>query len=371
MSIPSTSTPRGAQASPPRQVEGLPPAVRLLQRVMGEVAATAGVVMCALGVRLGVFRSLLRDGPATAEELADRTGLQVRYLQELLLALGSGGYLDLEPDGRRFRVPEDVAPVLADASSDLFAGDLVRLLPALAAVSDPVALRFRTGAGLAADEYPTELFEAIWQKNDLRMAKALVPQWLAGLDGLCERLARGGRVTHLFCQDARALVTLAQAFPAARLTGCERSGRHLDRARSLVEDHGVADRVDLYPSDGQPEIPPDQDLVLVLDTLHESPDPLDLLRRIRAALAPEGVLLLLASNGEDVPLAEKGPVSTLLYAISTLQGVPQGLTETPAPVSMMGLSERVLVRMCGQAGLSSVRAVTHPSPFNTLYEVHR
>jgi len=73
-----------------------------LERLVGQVIADAGgaviLPLALLGDRLGLFVELVSGGPATADELAARTGLSERYLREWLLAMAAAGYLTYQGD---------------------------------------------------------------------------------------------------------------------------------------------------------------------------------------------------------------------------------------------------------------------------------
>ena len=72
-----------------------------------------------LGERLGLYRALDRDGPATSPELAKRTGTAERYVREWLEHQAVSGLLEVDdsaagPLVRRYRLPPAHVPVLAD-----------------------------------------------------------------------------------------------------------------------------------------------------------------------------------------------------------------------------------------------------------------
>ena len=78
-------------------------------------AATLGVFDIAstyLGVKLGLYRSLAEDGPATAAELAARTGTNERLVREWLEQQGATELLDATNDGGewRFALPRATLP---------------------------------------------------------------------------------------------------------------------------------------------------------------------------------------------------------------------------------------------------------------------
>lgn len=340
-------------------------------RFMADTSAAAVGVMCALGNRLGLFRNLSENGPATSAELAARTGMNERYLREWLLALANAGYLKPAEDGR-FGIPVMHAAILADEDGQFYMGDLSRLIPALASMLDRIADAFQDGTGVPADAYPSEFHATMWRKDASRLGRVLVPEWIPAVSGLRETLERGGQVAQLGCGDGRALVLIATAFPKTRCVGYDAVEVNIARARSEAVAAGVEDRISYrhcHPDQWLGDEGDGTALIVALDVLHDCPDPALLLRTAHARLAPDGVFLLLETKGPDRPLSTPGGVSALLYGISTLYSVPQGMANVSDPVGMMGLPPTVLLPMCRKAGFSVVREIQDPSPFNTLYEL--
>ena len=56
----------------------------MVERLFGATIAAMDIFSVYLGDRLGYYRSLAADGPATSTELAERTGTAERYAREWL-----------------------------------------------------------------------------------------------------------------------------------------------------------------------------------------------------------------------------------------------------------------------------------------------
>ena len=70
----------------------------LTERLFAAAVGAFDLAGVYLGDRLGLYRSLDADGPATPDELAARTGTDARYVREWLEQQAVGGILDV--DGR-------------------------------------------------------------------------------------------------------------------------------------------------------------------------------------------------------------------------------------------------------------------------------
>ena len=88
------------------------------ERLFGSLLGTVEIMSVYFGDRLGWYRSLAGDGPASAVELAQRTDTQVRYAREWLEQQAVCGLLSVEsdgaPDDRRFAIPASTAEVMTD-----------------------------------------------------------------------------------------------------------------------------------------------------------------------------------------------------------------------------------------------------------------
>ena len=87
-------------------------------RVIGDLGATTTAAGVVIGHRLGLYAALGR-GPATADELAERTGTDARYVAEWLAGQAAGGYVAYEPGTASFHLTPEQAFALADPARSL------------------------------------------------------------------------------------------------------------------------------------------------------------------------------------------------------------------------------------------------------------
>jgi hypothetical protein len=92
------------------------------EKVLGDYAGANAFFMAGLGDRLGLFVALASNEPQSIAELADRTGLQERYLREWLAGMTAAGYLSYDPPSGRYTMPDAHVPVLAEEAGVLFFG---------------------------------------------------------------------------------------------------------------------------------------------------------------------------------------------------------------------------------------------------------
>lgn len=336
-------------------------------RVLGDTSAAAAVVMAALGDRLGLFKSLAADGPATSAELAARTGCDERYVREWLRGMTSAGYLTRTGDD--FVLPAAHAPVLATEPGPVFFGGVHQeLLGALQRYHE-LADAFRSGSGID----PAELDEDVWTGTSRFTAQwhenMLVQIWLPLLPQVQAKLEAGARVADIGTGSGHALRTLARKYPKGRYVGYDEHAPAIDRARDAADSDGLNERVRFEVLDAANGLPEKFDIITTFDVLHDAVDPLAVLRAIHEALNPDGRYVCLDINCADDPDANQGPIATLFYGFSLLYCMTTSLARGGAGLGTLGLPEATLRELAGDAGFSAVRRIEMDNPFNNLYEL--
>jgi hypothetical protein len=140
-------------------------------KVVEQISGTMTTLLGAIGDRLGLFKNLATEGPATSTELASRTKLNERYLREWLGGMATAGYLNYDGPTKRFTLPAEHAAVLAQENGPFFVGGMYQMLPAFTGVFDQVLTAFRNGGGVSQSQYNDmmwdglERFTCTWFEN--------------------------------------------------------------------------------------------------------------------------------------------------------------------------------------------------------------
>jgi hypothetical protein len=342
-----------------------------LRQVFGTMQGAVTAAMIHLGDRLGLYRALAATGSATSAELAERTGLDERWVREWLRQQGAAGLVSFDEDERFSLGPEGVA-VLADEDHPAFGGGLFAQLPRTMGLLEALPEAFRSGLGLPYDAMGPEGAAGVergfapWYRN------FLVPLAIPRLEGVRERLERGGRVADVGCGAGIALLTLAEAFPASEFHGFDISRHARERAERNRAEAGARNvsfhdpSVHPLPADGR------FDLVLTFDCLHDMTAPARVAEAIRAAVAPDGVWLIAdikarASYRENV---EENPMASLMYGFSVMTCMSSALSEPGgAGLGTLGLPEAAARAMAEAAGFTRFQPLDFGHPVNAFYEV--
>src|SRR5690606_15221044 len=86
-------------------------------QILNDLGGAYSATLVTLGDRLGLYRTLRDQGPATPAELAARSGCAERYLREWLSHQAASNYLAYDPASGRFALPPEQAMVFADEDS--------------------------------------------------------------------------------------------------------------------------------------------------------------------------------------------------------------------------------------------------------------
>ena len=130
-------------------------AERLLDLYTGALLSA----MIDVGHRTGLFEAAAL-GEVTSEELADRAGLQERYVREWLGSMVTSGIIDYHPAGRTYRLPAAHAACLTGPGAGNLA-PLSRLNTHLTEHVGEVARAFREGGGVPFAAYQPDFTDVM------------------------------------------------------------------------------------------------------------------------------------------------------------------------------------------------------------------
>ena len=164
------------------EVETTPQAIEdLAGRLFSEGVGAFHLGTVYIGLKHGLFDALVADGPLTAAELANRTGLDGWYVREWLQAETTAGLLLADDDDlsrARFTAAPGVREALVDETGPAYLGGLPLALPAAFSVMPELLAAFRTGAGVPYASYGEDAVEAQAALNRPAFVNQLVSEWI-------------------------------------------------------------------------------------------------------------------------------------------------------------------------------------------------
>ncbi|WP_110181197.1 class I SAM-dependent methyltransferase [Nocardioides solisilvae] len=355
----------------------------LAQRLVGATTGALELFAVHLGRELGLYSCLAEQGPATAEELATRTGLDARYVREWAEQQAVAGMLDVTglPEGPdpavagqpghapAFGLPVAGRRVLVDAEDPWHVGPLADLVAGIGGVLDRLPAAYRSGSGVPFEAYGEALRRGQAGINRPAFVHDL-PDWLATLPEL--HAATEGdalRVADVACGEGWSTLGLAAALPTARVDGFDLDHASVEAARGHAVGSPVADRVAFHLVDAADPsaLTGPYDLVTVFEALHDMARPVEALAAIRGALAPDGVLLVADERVADRFKPDAGDVERLMYGWSVTHCLPAALATRPSAALGTVLRSDRVGELAVEAGFGSIEVLPIEHDFFRFY----
>ena len=338
-----------------------------VQKAFGDIGGALTAAMVVIGDKLGLYRALADDGPATSSELAQRTATTERYVREWCAAQAAAGYLTYDPKSTRYTLPEAHVAALTDESSPACVLGGFQGMTAAMRAEPKVTDAFRSGKGVGWHEHDPGLFQGTERFFRPGYNAHLVSEWIPALEGVREKLEAGGKIADVGCGFGASTIILAKAFPRSTVTGFDYHSASIEYAREKADAAGVDHRVHFevaaaksYPGKGY-------DLVAFFDCLHDMGDPVGAARHVRQSLAPDGTYLLVEPFANDKVEDNLNPIGRVFYSVSTLVCTPASLSQEVGLGLGAQAGEARLRAVLKEAGFTRVRLATQ-TPFNLIIE---
>lgn len=326
-------------------------------RLVSALNEAGMLLMISIGHRTGLLESLSGGQACSTAELAQHAGgLNERYVREWLGAMVASGVVELDPVQQRYWLPEAHATALS-SRGEVNMAVFAQYVPVLGAVEDDIVERFRRGGGMPYSRY-ARFHELMAEDSAQTVLGALFDAILPLAPELPGRLEAGIDVLDAGCGRGKALLAMAERFPASRFIGYDLSAEAIAwatrEAQRLHLPNIAFEKRDL--SDFADSAEPERfDLVTTFDAIHDQADPQGLLRGIYRSLRPGGVYLAqdIRSSGNHHDDRDH-PLGAFLYAISCLHCMPVSLGQGGAGLGAMW--GRPLARQyLASSGFSSVQ----------------
>ncbi len=336
-------------------------------QLLGDLGGAFGIALVRMGLNLGLYTTLHREGPLTARALAERTGLAERYLREWLSYNAASNYLAYDAATQAFSLPPEQAAVLADETSAYYMADAYNAAAAYLDNQPAVERAFHTGAGVPWGNQSGCLFCAVARFFRPGYSANIVSYWLPALDGVVARLQGGGRVADVGCGHGYSTMMMAAAFPDSEFVGYDFHPASVEQARKHAGAHGAPPNVRFEVARAQDFPGTGYDLVTCFDCLHDMGDPAGAAAHVRQALKPGGAWMVVEPFAHDALEDNLNPVSRLYYAASTMVCVPTSLAQEVGAALGAQAGEKRLTAIIASGGFASVRKAAQ-TPINMVLE---
>jgi 2-polyprenyl-3-methyl-5-hydroxy-6-metoxy-1,4-benzoquinol methylase len=331
---------------------------RLLQSFQGAADMLANY----LGDRLGYYRALAADGPATSVELAARTRTNERYAREWLEQQAATAVIDVDDADkdakeRRYALPEGHAEVLADADSLFYMTPLAQSFAAAARKTEELVNAYRTGGGVSWAQFGNEMRESQAAFNKPLFLNQLAQELIPAIPDVHARLLTdpAARVADIACGGGWSSIAIAKGYPKVRVDGFDLDGPSIEMARANAREAGVADRVRFEARDaGDTKFAERYDLVTIFEALHDMSQPVEVLRTARQILAKSGTVLVVDERTAEHFTAPADDLDRLFYGFSILVCLPDGMSRQPSAGTGTVMRPSTMRRYAQEAGFRDI-----------------
>jgi hypothetical protein len=318
-----------------------------------------------IGRRTGLLEAAA-TAPSTSADLAADLGLNERYVREWLGAMTTGGIIVYDPVGRTYELASAFVPLLTGGDARNVA-PMATLVENLGSHLDAIEDCFRSGGGVPYENFRPEFTDTMDDTWRRIYDAQLIDGFLATAPGVLTKLTDGCRAADVGCGTGHALNLMAAAFPKSSFTGFDIGLDGIERARQEAADMGL-DNVAFEVLDvvALPADPP-LDVIFAFDAIHDQVDPVTVLDRINAALAPDGVFFMVDFKfSSDVSDNLANPFAPLYYGISLMHCMTVSLAHGGAGLGAVWGVEMAL-EMLAAAGFGDVETLDSPRPQNLIY----
>jgi len=336
-----------------------------------------------IGYRLGLFDVLdTFNSPESIEKIAEKSGLNNRYIKEWLGIMVTGRIIEIIKDENSkdknndnlYFLPKEHADFLTKRSGNSNMGVYTQEIPLLTNCAFESVLKgFQTGDGVPYSRYP-KFQQFMTELGNAKHEQVLVDKFLPSIDNgsLVEQFKKGIRVCDLGCGQGVAINLMAEAFSKTSFIGIDFDEGAIKTAQKSAKEKGlknaafmVRDAALLEKDSGLKNF---FNFITAFDSIHDQTKPLAALKGVYHMLSADGIFSMIdiASETDHADNADHfmGP---FLYTVSLMHCMPVGLADKGTGLGMMWGREKAL-ELLKQAGFEDVRVSNLPDDsFNLNY----
>lgn len=343
-------------------------AAALARQVGVDFGASLTVALAYIGDHLGIFRLMAAGEPLTSRQIAERTGLNERYLREWASTMAAAGYIEYHSADATFRMNREQAMVVTREDNTYFTGGAFQYAVACYRQIGKLMDAFRFGGGVPFIDFGPDIVEGIERLFHAGYEAWVAEQWIPAVPGLKAKLDAGAEAAEVGCGAGQCIVPVAAAYPNSRFTGYDIDAASITRARTRGT--GVASRL-VFEQVAAENIPADRfDLIMAFNCIHDMAQPRAALAGIRRALKVGGVFLWSEADASDQLEDNLTAVGRTMYGASTMHCLTVSLAQGGEGLgSVMG--EKLARELSLVAGFSSFECLPVKNPYHQIFALRK
>lgn len=349
----------------------------LAERLFGATVEAMDLFSVYLGDRLGYYRALAEKGPATSDDLSQRTGTAERYTREWLEHQAVTGILDVvNPEAsagdRRFQLPAGYDAVLVDPESLMAMAPLAQIFVGCVKPLPALLEAYRTGGGVPYEDFGADMAEGQAGTTQPQFRHLLGQEWIPTMPDVHARLQATppARVADIGMGLGWSSIALAKAYPGIHVDGFDLDTASVGRARANAEAASVADRVTFQVRDaGDPKLARQYDFALAVECVHDMSNPVAVLEAMRRLVGPGGSVLIVDEKVADRFTPNADEVERYMYGFSILHCLPVGMVDEPSAATGTVMRASTLRDYAERAGFRSIEILPIEHDFFRFYQL--
>ncbi|MBI2649573.1 MAG: class I SAM-dependent methyltransferase [Thaumarchaeota archaeon] len=288
------------------------------EQLLGILNHSMLALMISIGHKTNLFDVMARLPHSTSKEIAEKTGLNERYVTEWLKAMVVGRILEYDPNKSTHKLPKEHAAYLTKSAGADNLSVFMQYVSLLGKVEEQIINSFREGGGVPYSAYPE--FQRLQAEETARIFDSmLVDKIIPLVPGLVERMRKGISALDIGCGRGRAVNLMAKAFPNSEVLGYDISKEAIAVARREAKAVGLSNaHFEIKDAAKLAELGK-YDLITAFDAIHDQAQPTKVLKAICRALKPTGTFLMQDIAGSsNVHENMQNPLAPTLYTFSTM-----------------------------------------------------
>ncbi|MEP2990182.1 MAG: class I SAM-dependent methyltransferase [Parasphingorhabdus sp.] len=339
----------------------------LAGKVIGDIAGAMSLFVSYLGDQAGVYVAMDGAGPLTVEELAEKTGLDAKYLHQWLGSNAAAGYINHHAGEERFSITPEQALIFSREGQPACMQGFFQSVVSQFEMQEKAVETFKSGEGRPWGDHSTCCFCGTDRFFRPGYEANLVNNWIPSLDGVDAKLKAGAKVADIACGHGSSTVLLAQAYPNSVIHGIDFHEPSIVEAKAKADAAGVTN-VEFQVARAEDFEGSDFDFACIFDALHDMGDPVGAASHIKKAMRPDGTFMLVEPLAGDQMEENLHPIGQIFYAFSTTICTPASLAQEVGLGLGAQAGQRKLTEVLNQAGFANVKRATE-TPTNMVLEV--
>jgi len=303
---------------------------RFANRLLQTMNEASVALMISIGHRTGLFDAFAELPSATSVQLAEKAGLNERYVREWLGAMTTGRIVDYDRETKTYSLPAEHSAFLTHKASPNNIAVFAQYIPLLGSVEDDIIQCFRQGGGVPYSRF-SRFHEVMAEDSGQSAVHSIFDSILPLIPGITEKLQSGIDALDVGCGRGKIFLLLAAHFPKSRFTGMDLSQEVTSAAQAEANSLGLTNirfiAKDLSRFDEEATADT-YDFITTFDAIHDQANPKAVLRGICRSLRPDGVYMMQdIKASSEVGNNMDHPLGPFLYTVSCMHCMTVSLAQ--------------------------------------------